>query len=209
MILEEIILPQAYHPPRDQGTRPTCIAFALADVELAAAAGQVALSPEYLYQSAARQSPEWMPGSGVSLRAALAAASAGQPVEDDYPYQMIEPESPIPPLPHSFDLYGLPVRYYQVDIPHVLHSLQSGFAIGFGLHLTRSFYHPHNGVVGFEAEVRPGTLHAVSAVGVGKGPGDELYFLVRNSWGKSWGINGNAWLPLAYVQTHTLCTFGV
>lgn len=207
MIKEEIILGQASQPTRDQGIRPTCIAFALTEVELMAAPGMQALSPEYLYQSAARQTPGWMPHAGVPLGAALAAATAGQPIEADYPYQAIEPTAPIPPLPNSFPLYGLPVQYYPTDIAQVIQTLRSGAPIGLGLQLTESFCRPVNGIVAFEANVRPDELHAVTAVGLGWDH-TEPHFLVRNSWGAGWGIQGNAWLPATYVQSHALCIFG-
>jgi len=208
MIKEEIILRQASQPTRDQGMRPTCIAFALTEVELVAAPGIQALSPEYLYQSAAQQTPGWLPHAGVPLGAALAAATAGQPAEADYPYQAIEPTLPISPLPSSFALYGLPVRYYSTDVAQIVQALRNGVPIGLGLQLTDSFHHPVSGVIAFETDIRPDELHAVTAVGLGWDHG-EFYFMVRNSWGVGWGIQGNAWLPATYVHAHALCTFGV
>ena len=208
MIKEEIILEQASQPARDQGMRPTCIAFALTEVELMAAPGIKALSPEYLYQSAAQQTQGWLPYAGVPLSAALAAATTGQPVEADYPYQAVEPTPPISALPSSFTLYSVPVQYYPADIAHIVQTLRSGAPIGLGLEITESFFRPENGIVAFEADVRPDELHAVTAVGLGWDHTDP-YFLVRNSWGAGWGIQGNAWLPATYVQSHALCIFGV
>ena len=209
MIKEEIVLVQAGYPARDQGMRPTCIAFALTEVELASAPGVQALSPEYLYRSAAQRIPEWVPAAGVPLGAALAAATAGQPVETDYPYQAVEPELPIPSLPCSFPLYGLPVRHYQTNVEQIIQALRNGIPVGLGLALTDSFYHPSDGLVAFEADVRTGILHAVVAVGLGWGPHCDPHFLIRNSWGAGWGMEGNAWLPATYVSAHALCTFGV
>lgn len=208
MIKEEVILGQASQPARDQGMRPTCIAFALTEVELLAAPGIQALSPEYLYQSAAQQTPGWLPHAGVPLNAALAAATAGQPAEADYPYQAVEPNPPIAPPPSSFPLYGVPVRHYSANVVQIIQALRSNIPIGLGLGLTDSFHHPVNGVVAFEIDIRPNELHAVTAVGLGWNQ-SEPYFLVRNSWGTGWGIKGNAWLPATYVHAHVLCTFGV
>lgn len=208
MIKEEIVLGQASQQARDQGMRPTCIAFALTEVELIAAPGIQALSPEYLYQSAAQQTHGWLPYAGVPLAAALAAATAGQPAEADYPYQAVEPTRPIPPLVSSFPLYSVPVQYYPTDIAQIIRSLRSGVPIGLGLKLTESFGRPVNGIVAFEVDVRPDELHAVTAVGLGW-DNTAPYFLVRNSWGAGWGIQGNAWLPATYVQSHALCIFGV
>ena len=208
MIKEEIILTQAGYAARDQGKRPTCIAFALSEIELAAAPGVSALSPEYLYQSAAQQTPDWVPDAGVPLGAAMAAATAGLPCETDYPYQTSEPALPIPPLTRTFSMYGLPVYHYAVDISQVIQTLRNGNAVGLGLELTNSFYRPVSGIITFEANALPGVLHAVVAVGLGW-DGSDPFFLIRNSWGAAWGVRGNAWLPVAYAQAHALCTFGV
>lgn len=208
MIKEEIVLGQAGRPARDQGLRPTCIAFALTEVELVAAPGIEALSPEYLYQSAALQTPGWLPNAGVPLATALAAATAGQPAEADHPYRDAEPTLPIPPLPIALPLYGTQVQYYPTDIAHIVQTLRSGIPIGLGLELTESFCNPVNGIVAFEVDVLPGERHAVTAVGLGWNHADP-YFLVRNSWGAGWGLQGNAWLPATYVQSHAICIFGV
>ena len=166
-----------------------------------------ALSPEYLYQSAALQMHGWLPDAGVSLAAALAAATVGQPAEVDYPYRDTEPMLPIPPLP-TFHLYGIPVQYYPTDIAQIVETLRSDTPIGLGLELTESFCHPVNGIVAFETDVLPGERHAVTVVGLGWNQADP-YFLVRNSWGAGWGVQGNAWLPATYVQSHAICIFGV
>ena len=208
MIKAEVILGQANLPARDQGMRPTCIAFALTEVELVATSGIQALSPEYLYRSAAQKTPGWLPHAGVPLGAALAAATAGQPVETDYPYQAVEPTLPITPLPESLALYGVPVQYYSTNVAQVIQVLRNNLPIGLGLELTNSFYRPVNGVIGFETDIRPDELHAVTAVGLGWEHGNP-YFLIRNSWGVDWGIHGNAWLPATYAHAHALCTFGV
>lgn len=209
MITTEIVLAQSSHPVRDQGLRPTCIAFALTEVELVAAPpGTQALSAEYLYQSAARQTPTWVPNAGIPLHAALAAATAGQPAEINYPYQAAEPNFPIPPLPNALLLYGLPAQFFLTDIAQIIQILRNHIPMGLGLQLTQTFLNPVGGVVAFEATVMPGELHAVTVVGLGWHQ-NEPYFLVRNSWGAGWGIQGHAWLSATYVQTHALCTFGV
>jgi hypothetical protein len=207
MISEELVLPQATNPARDQGQRPTCIAFALTEVELVAAPGLTALSPEYLYHSAALQTLGWIPNAGVPLGAALVAAAAGQPAEDDFPYQPVEPTPPLSPLPTSLSTYGIPIRYFSIDIDHIVQLLRSGMPVGLGLQLSDSFYRPWQGIVAFEPLIRPGVLHAVTAVGLGWS-GGEAHFLARNSWGAGWGVSGNAWLSAKYIQAHGVCAFG-
>ena len=44
--------------------------------------------------------------------------------------------------------------------------------------------------------------HAVMAVGYDDA---KQAFLVRNSWGKGWGIKGYFWMPYAYITNSNLC----
>jgi hypothetical protein len=207
-IKEEVILAQAKFPPRDQGHRPTCIAFTLAELNLAPATGIEALSPEYAYQGAACLIPAWVPGTGVPLDAVLRATSSGQPVELDFPYQAAEPIAPVPAPPTTLDLYGGSVAMLPLDSEVICAMLRQHRPVGIGLRLTESFYMPVDGLVTFEsAPIVPGVLHAVAIVGLGW-KGGEAHFLIRNSWGNGWGRGGIAWVSATYVREHALCAFG-
>lgn len=206
-ITDELILPQALHLARDQGRRPTCIAFALSELNLRHASF-VQLSPEFVYQSAACQTDGWKPGDGVSLGVALQAAAAGQPVETDFPYQAAEPDAPVPAPPSGFDLYGQNIDVVPHDIASMCRMLREGRPIGLGLRLTRSFFSPVDGVIAFEqAALVPEVLHAVTVLGLGR-EDQESYFLIRNSWGAQWGLGGSAWLSETYLLKHAICAFG-
>jgi C1A family cysteine protease len=162
------------------------------------------LSPEYLYQGAALQTPNWIPDMGVPLKAALNAANSGQPVELAYPYQHSEPACPIPPLP-SLTLYGVKVGLAApVDVTKIIDLLRQGKPVGICLKLTSSFYSPLDGVVLFELVSLPDVLHAVTIVGLGW-DGNDAYFLIRNSWGSVWGQDGHAWISSEYVIKHSIC----
>lgn len=85
--------------------------------------------------------------------------------------------------------------------------MRDGRPVGIGLQLTRSFYSPVEGVVSNEDDIIEGALHAVALVGLGWAY-KEPYFLIRNSWGSEWGIEGTAWIANSYLRTHALCAFG-
>lgn len=207
-IKEEVVLAQAMYPARDQGLRPTCIAFALAELNLAAAGGVEELSPEYAYQGAACLDPSWVPGAGVSLDAALRATSSGQPLESDFPYQTAEPIAPVTAPPTHLERHGGGVAMLPLDIEAVCSMLRGRRAVGVGLQLTESFYMPLDGVIAYQADaLAPTVLHAVAIVGLGWKEG-EAYFLLRNSWGCGWGRGGVAWASASYVRKHALCAFG-
>lgn len=207
-IKEEVILAQAKFPARDQGLRPTCIAFALAELNLGAATGVEVLSPEYAYQGAACLIPAWVPGAGVPLDAALRATSSGQPVESDFPYQAVEPIAPVPAPPTTLNLHGGSVVMLHLDIEVMCGMLRQRRPVGIGLRLTESFYMPADGLVTFEAAaLMPVVLHAVAIVGLGW-KDDEAHFLIRNSWGHGWGRDGLAWVSGTYIREHALCAFG-
>lgn len=203
-IVNEVVLSQARLPVRDQGLRPTCIAFTLSELNLVVAEHLQMLSPEYLYQGAALQTPHWFPGMGVALKAALSAANYGQPTESVYPYQQSEPTYPISPLP-TLMLYGAKLELAaQVDVANIIDILRDGKPVGICLNLTSSFYSPIDGVVHYEPVSLPDVLHAVTIVGFGWN-GNEAYFLIRNSWGSSWGQDGHAWVSSEYLIKHSIC----
>lgn len=207
IIKEEIALPQASNPARDQGQRPTCIAFALSELNLRYAPEIEALSPEYVYQGAANLTPDWVPGAGVRLGVALRAASSGQPVEADFPYQATEPAAPVPSPPTGFGLYGSTLSFRALDPESIAQAIRCQIPIGLAMKLTRSFYYPVDGIIAFESVPVSNVLHAVTVVGLGWNEG-VLYFRIRNSWGDGWGMRGQAWLSGDYIREHAICAFG-
>ena len=207
-ISEETVLPERELAVRDQGPRPTCLAFVIADMN--ARFGPGLLSPEYVYQATAQMTPTWSPGKGLQVPIALAASAQGLPEESDFPYQVNEPTLPLQLLPSNLPLYGTPLKCGSSTASSVISALRAGFSVGLGLRLTLDFYSPQSGIIGFSSSVLPGAYHAVLAVGIGYDKSASTsYVLIRNSWGKDWGKQGYAWLPEAYINAHALYMFGI
>jgi hypothetical protein len=189
---------------RDQGSRPTCIAFAASDAH---AAGRhspfVPLSVEYLFYHAVHRATHPDPNRGVSLRnIAEALMSDGQPLDSDWPY--------LPTLPSPISLWTPPhpVVSFRTslamagDTPsHIIDSINNDKAVLVCLTLSEAFYRPDKNAIIERVSQDPDTgHHAVVALGHGTYLGERM-ILVRNSWGPSWGGEGHGWLYEDYIET--------
>jgi C1A family cysteine protease len=192
---------------RNQGNRPTCLAFAVTDLNRRFASED--LGPEYFYRAAIERIPGWKPGDGLQIPAAVEASRLGHPTERDYPYLDDEPALPLQVLP-ALQMHGHAVSFIAADQVYLTDKMRAGVAIGLALRLTLEFYQPVAGAIPFSNTVLPGAMvHAVVAVGLGYDHLGEAWFLIRNSWGQAWGIDGHAWISAAYVAAHAACAFEV
>jgi hypothetical protein len=190
---------------RDQGSRGSCVAFSLAGIK--GNLSNYLLSPEYAYLATVHQSPTWKPNEGLDVRIAIAATAAGLPEDHDFPYQQDEPSHPLPALPTGLPLYGPHMTLAAADLDKIKQWLNLGRPVGVLVSLTRSFMSPVDGVVSFEMNVFPGR-HAVVIVGYGDDQAGTEHYLICNSWGVSWGVNGHAWVPHSYLTKHASCIYG-
>jgi hypothetical protein len=145
--------------------------------------------------------------SGVSIHAVRRAlVETGHPSESECPYSAVRrPTKWVPANPRG-DVWR---RITAESTPTwgVVHStLSANHPIVIVLSITDDFYDPRDGLVS-EASGTSRARHAV--LGVALHP-TENRVLVRNSWGKEWGIDGHAWLSASYLQARciALITFG-
>ena len=190
-------------PARDQGPRPTCLAFAASDLHAAMRPGWTPLSCEAAFQHAQKRAGR-PPSSGAGLGFMLdALREDGQPSEDHWPYVPTPPANDVWSTPPTggawFTRMGKTLGF---DWAAIIDALQAGRPALILLRLSASFYkpdamgvvHPAPGEVG-----DPALGHAVLAVGHGEIDNNPA-ILVRNSWGAGWGIAGHAWLTRAFVN---------
>ena len=201
-----------------QGVRPTCLAFALSDLNRHANNVHPTLSAEYLYRSAAKLMPTWQDGYGLQLIPALeAVAKPGQPTALACPYTVSEPTEQFPCLPdlsafpaNESKLYVSTLQAIDMKSKMLEFELQNRKPIGLVLRLTESFYKPVEGIVAFSNNHLNGCNHAVIAVGLGThAVTHEPHVLIRNTWGVGWGNAGNAWLPFKFIDIHAVKAFKV
>lgn len=188
---------------RDQGARPTCLAFAASDAHAAARDGWVPLSCEYAFYHAQRRADR-PPSTGALLSSMLEALREdGQPEEGGWPYLPATPAdaaSWMPPrdVGKLFGRNGTPAAH---SIDRVIQELDQGRSVIVLLTLSRAFYQRNlQGVVDpvDDEQPEPDRRHAVVAVGHGTVDGQRA-ILVRNSWGPSWGDAGYGWLTERFL----------
>ncbi|WP_298698786.1 C1 family peptidase [Brevundimonas sp.] len=190
-------------PARDQGPRPTCLAFAASDLHAAVRPGWTPLSCEAAFHHAQMRAGR-SPSSGAGLGFMLdALREDGQPAEEHWPYVPTPPANDAwstPPVDgERFTRKGQALPFGWAEIVDALQSERPALIL---LRLSASFYrpdaagvvHPAPGEVG-----DPALGHAVLAVGHGE-IGGAPAILVRNSWGTGWGVAGHAWLTQNYVE---------
>lgn len=209
MIVEITNLSSRFGPPRNQGDRPTCLAFASSDLNQLLNEHDVELSVEYLLHHAGKNIPGWSPKDGLTVPSAVAALrQPGQPEENSYPYQANNHDFPTQ-IPGAFSpLYCANCVQLNLSIDQIEAAVRGGNAVCIGVAMSDKFFVPVDGIVNDSVNYIPGMGHAVLAVGIGVHQASkQTYFLIRNSWGPNWGINGHAWLSREYLSNYLRASF--
>ncbi|ALR19645.1 MULTISPECIES: C1 family peptidase [Sphingobium] len=195
---------------RDQGARPTCMAFAASDAHAGLRDGWAPLSCEFAFYHAQRRAGR-SPAQGALLSAMLDALRGdGQPEEHGWPYLEAVPEDHglwNPPAVVG-DRYGRDSQSGTKNLASIIALLDTGRPVVILTMLSRSFFMPAgDGVVdpANDEQPEPSQRHAVIAVGHGKVDGTTA-ILVRNSWGTGWGLDGHAWLTERFLAPRLFAT---
>jgi C1A family cysteine protease len=141
--------------------------------------------------------------AGAQIRDGIkVVAKQGVPPETDWPYDITKFADKPPPKAFTDALKDLAVSYSRVaqNLGQMKGCLASGFPFVFGFTVYDNFESQQvaqTGVVPMPASgesVLGG--HAVVAVGFDDG---QQRFIVRNSWGTGWGMQGYFTIPYAYL----------
>lgn len=203
MIQIDVDLRTNFGPARDQGARPTCLAFAASDTHAGLRDGWAPLSCEFAFYRAQQRAGRG-PGEGAVLPAMLEALRIdGQPEEMGWPYAPVAPADTAGWKPPSAlgPRFGRNGAKGGPDLAMVMTMLNQGRPVMLLTMLSASFYLPDaDGVVTPANDEQPDSSlrHAIVAVGHGKVDRSPA-ILVRKSWGPAWGLDGHAWLTTQFL----------
>ncbi len=189
---------------RNQGQRPTCLAFAASDTHAALRNPWDPLSCEYLFFHAQQRAgrPNHV---GALLKTALEVLrDEGQPREASWAYL-----PKIPPAPYVWQppngispLFRRNGQSVSSAFGTIVSELDKDRPVIVLTRLSHSFYVPDaNGIVdppGTEIP-DPTRRHAVVAVGHGE-VNKQPAILIRNSWGPKWATQGYGWLTENFLK---------
>jgi hypothetical protein len=196
-------LRQLFGPIRDQGHRPTCLAFAASDLHAAVRGPWAQLSCEYLFYHGQRRAKR-KPHEGAVLPATLEAVRHdGQPHEAGWPYLAALPAdlSQWMPPPGLAPLFRRASDTGSHTIDAMVSELDGGRSVIALLRLSWSFdWVKQDGIVDEAPGEQPdlNRSHAVIAVGHGAVNGQRT-IVIRNSWGDGWGAGGYGYLTEKYL----------
>jgi hypothetical protein len=188
---------------RNQGPRPTCLAFAGSDAHAALRPGWTPLSCEFAFYHAQRRAGR-PPNRGALLSSMLEALREdGQPAESGWAYLAATPSDATSWMPPDDvgPLFGRAGETRKPSLNRIIQELEGDRPSILLLMLSRAFYAPSAEAVVYPAAGEgpdPARRHAVIAVAHGTVDGERA-ILVRNSWGARWGVAGYGWLTEVFL----------
>jgi C1A family cysteine protease len=194
-------------PPRDQGPRGTCLAFAVGaahEMSRLRRRGEPRpeLGAELLYWRCKQIDADGEDGTEPAS-AAQALLDPGQSADALWPYDGRRDARSVSYQPPLAALETAELRHATLSATGAtatnIHGLVgAGHAVVLGIDLWPQFFTAHDGELSAPAPAELlGEGHAVTIVGFEQA---SEWLLIRNSWGESWGERGHARLPESALE---------
>lgn len=207
--LPEVDLRRYAPPIQDQGDLGSCVAHAITSAlrwhVIRSGGRDYPLSRLALYYCGRYIEKTTEEDSGLEIRDGIKAAKDyGVPREDQWPYDVSKFKLPPPKkaLDEGCLWSGLTYERVKTKAAWIKAALSSGFPVVFGVTLYESFENvKSDGLVKFPDPEKEAELggHCMLLVGYKDGR-----FIVKNSWGASWGDAGYCYVPENYVSSVAL-----
>lgn len=147
--------------------------------------------------------------SGAYIRDAFKAMNKyGLALEKTWPYKTEDFAVKPPLVAYTEGIENATVKYAAVgqNETEIKQTLLSGAAISFGFNVYDSFFGSWDKTTGVmpvpkKSESLQGG-HAVTIVGYDD---SKKCFLIQNSWGTDWGLNGKFWMPYSFLLNAKEC----
>ena len=201
---ERVDLRDRCTPVEDQGQIGSCTANAVVGAMeyhfMVSQGWSPDLSRLFVYYNSRRLRGTVMQDTGATIPEAMASLLAyGSCKEELWPYNPMLFAMQPPPNAYDSAREHSAMQYARVDkVNGSIHALAEGIPVVFGTMIPSRCYEEaaKTGVMpqatDAERRGRPGGGHAMLMVGYDK---PRRMFLVRNSWGRSWGEDGYCWIP--------------
>jgi len=191
-------------PVRNQGDRPTCVAFAVSAAHEWAAADQIVRSPEDAMWAGHQVGT--VPGrEEISVAWALAGLDQhGHATEHAWPYGLPRWHDGRPAAAHDpANRRALPATRALpgAGFEAVADELSHGRPVVLTLRVVRAAWRQPDGTIDAEPNRKTPGNHAVLAVGSLSSP-DRI--VVKNSWGPHWGDGGYGHVTRRYLDHYGL-----
>lgn len=191
---------------RNQGERPTCMAFAASDAHSFARGNTAPLSVEYAYFHSVQKRANTNRSTGVSFVAMSEAISIdGQPLETGWPYILkLAVGDPWEPPKTPSVLFRRNATRITGGIADINASLDAARPVVVVMEISMGFFSvlPDSPLAPLNGEPRVNT-HAVVVVGRGDSTSGRC-LLIRNSWDTGGGDGGYAWIHEDYLTPRLL-----
>lgn len=200
-----------FAPIRNQGQQGSCASFAVTSVIEALSKGSTRYSPAFLYWISRESQNSVQSDSGASLYSTIKAATVkGVCPEEEMPY-----DSAVYTLQPSDSAYDVALKCKVVEaktvnpkIRDIKSALADGFPVIVASKIFDSFSDTNSGFVSHPSKKelsegrsdRHGT-HALVVCGFSE---NEKVFVVRNSWGTGFGVDGYCYIPYSYAEKYFL-----